>query len=414
MQPAQSALPYHTPALQVGLVTDATSFAALRAEWDDLLTRSEAGVFNSWEWLYPWYRRLGSARKLYILTTRDHEGRLLGIVPLCLQRRRVLGRAVRRLAFLGETEVCGDYLDVIAAPEDLGRVVEASVAYLVGARTEWDVLDLADMDEQAPALPLLKQCFASSGFHVEQATCSVCPTITFPPDATFDGFLRESGRRENYTRRRKWLEKQPGFSIECEENPAELALPFSEFLRLHQLRWRADGGSDGIAGPQVEAFHRDATTLLAERGKLQLYTMKVENRTVAALYGIRHKDTFSYYQAGRDPEWNNRSVGLVLLVETFKRSLESGVRVYDFLRGEEPYKADWNNSSKHTVRLRIYRANGVGMSGMNWRSQEGAEVGAGAWAVVGAMDREEALYRKARKAGKRLLNWTKGIIRAGR
>ena len=353
--------------LYVEVVADVPAFAALRREWGELLEESGAGIFNSWEWLYPWYRRLGTERELYVLAAREGDGRLVGLMPLCLERRRAMGRKLRRLAFLGETHVCGDYMDVVSRPEEHGAVVEAFAGHLRRSQSEWDVLDLADIDSLSPTLAMLQQSFAAPEYAAELRLGSVCPIMRFEPGATFEDFLRGSSRRENYRRRKKQLEKQPGFSVECVEDPARLAQPFGEFLRLHSLRWSGDGGSDGIVGHEVEAFHRDATALLAERGKLRLFVMRVGGKAVASLYALRHGDTFSYYQAGRDPEWQSMSVGLVMLVETFKRAIEEGAATYDFLRGEEPYKADWNNGQRHTVGLRVYPRGG---SGANLGRQE--------------------------------------------
>ena len=126
------------------------------------------------------------------------------------------------------------------------------------------------------------------------------------------------------------------------------------------MRWAEDGGSQGIRGTAVEAFHRDATEYLAERGKLRLYTMYVEGIAVASVYGLVHRDGFVYYQSGRDPQWQSKSVGMVLVGETFRESLDAGLGEYDFLRGVEPYKGDWVTQERRTVGVRIYRRDGLG------------------------------------------------------
>ncbi|WP_395857877.1 hypothetical protein [Cystobacter fuscus] len=59
------------------------------------------------------------------------------------------------------------------------------------------------------------------------------------------------------------------------EAPGVLAAPLTDFFRLHAMRWELDGGSQDIRSWGVEAFHRDATQLLAERGHLRLYTRQV-------------------------------------------------------------------------------------------------------------------------------------------
>lgn len=342
----------------VETVTDASAFARMRREWDALLDESRAGIFNAWEWLYPWYRRIGTDRVLAVLSARDRGGKLVGVMPLAFDVRRVAGRRVRRLAFLGENHVGSDYLDLVAVRGEEETVARAFAQALKQASAWWDVLDLTDFDEQSPTLPVFQEAFGDK-FTVRVTERYVCP---FEPLAAepFDVFLRRTGRRDNYLRRRKWLEKQPGYRIEKVEKPGQLAGPMADFFRLHAMRWAEDGGSQGIKGPSVEAFHRDATHLLAERGQLRLYTMKVGEQAVASVYAILHRGKFIYFQSGYDPSWRSKSVGLVLVGETFKDSLDAKLTEYDFLRGTETYKSDWTTKTRRTVALRINEPGGLG------------------------------------------------------
>lgn len=348
-----------TSGVSYGVERTKQGFAAMRGAWADLLDDSDAGVFNSWEWLYPWYSRIEADRTLYIHTAHDDEGRLVGLMPLCIERRRVMGRALRRLSFFGDTEIGSDYLDVVAR-RGHESVTRAFIGRLRETSSEWDVLDLLDMDSESPTVRVLQEVFGDGAYVVEISEGSVCPCETFVPGESSEEFLRRTRRYDNYVRRRKWLQKQPGYRIEVATEPDEVAGPLSEFMRLHALRWAEDGGSQGITGPDVEAFHRDATQYLAERGQLRLYTMKVGDKAVASVYGIVHDGTFIYYQSGRDPEWQSKSVGLVLVGETFKDSIEAGLSRYDFLRGLEPYKADWVTQERKTVGVRVYKRGGKG------------------------------------------------------
>src|SRR5262249_52083964 len=143
-------------------------------------------------------------------------------------------------------------------------------------------------------------------------------------------------------------------------SPEAIVGPLAEFLRLHALRWNADGGSQGVRGPATEAFHRDATQLLAERHQIRFYTLRVSGKAVASVYGLRHRDRFWYFQSGYDPAWRDKSVGLVLVGETFRDALAEGCREYDFLHGTESYKADWVSKQRRTVSVRVYRKGGRG------------------------------------------------------
>jgi CelD/BcsL family acetyltransferase involved in cellulose biosynthesis len=346
--------------LEVSAVGELARLAHMRREWDALLDESDAGPFNAWEWLYPWCRRIAPDRKPFVLQARERSGALAGLLPLGFECQWVLGRPVRRLAFLGETHVGSDYLDVVARrgrEEEVARVFAGALWEL---RDQWDVLDLTDLREDSPTVRVLRETFEKNRAAPRLSTRYVCPYEPLPRGESFDDFLRRTSRRDNFLRRRKWLEKQEGYRIERTEAPGALAGPLTDFFRLHAARWEEEGGSQGIRGRGVESFHRDATQLLAERGRLRLYTLKVAGRAVASVYGILHRDTFVYFQSGNDPAWRNRSVGLVLVGETFRDAIESGLTQYDFLRGTESYKSDWTTQQRRTVSLRVLSPGGSG------------------------------------------------------
>jgi CelD/BcsL family acetyltransferase involved in cellulose biosynthesis len=342
----------------VQIVEDGATFAGLRAEWNALLDGSNAGVFNSWSWLYPWYRRIGSDRQLLILTAREGQGRLVGLWPLCIETRSLLGKTLRRVSYLGENHVGSDYLDVIAPK---GREVEIAtllVRALKEVRSRWDLLDLTDFREDSPTLEVLRR--ELSEWVSVPSDRYLCPYQPLTPGQSFDDFLKGTQRRDNFLRRSKWLQKQEGYALEVAQRPGELALPLEEFFRLHRMRWEADGGSQGIKGAGVEAFHRDATQLLAEDQQLRLFSLKVGPHTLASVYGIVHGGKFIYFQSGYDPAWANKSVGLVLVGETFRLALEEGLQEYDFLRGTEKYKSDWTTATRKTVAITAYARGSLG------------------------------------------------------
>ncbi|WNG31612.1 GNAT family N-acetyltransferase [Cystobacter fuscus] len=355
-------MPTPSPArwLEVSTVRTASGLAGMRAEWNALLDDSQAGPFNAWEWLYPWCRRIGTDRQPFVLQARDRGGALVGLLPLGFDYHWVLGRPIRRLAFLGESHVGSDYLDVVARRGREEEVARTFASALWELRDQWDVLDLTDLREDSVTVRVLRETFEKHGVGTTLTERYVCPYESLGRGESFDDFLKRTSRRDNYLRRKKWLEKQEGYRIEKTEAPGALAAPLTDFFRLHAMRWESDGGSQGIRGRGVESFHRDATQLLAERGRLRLYTMKVGGQAVASVYGIVHGGSFIYFQSGYDPAWRNRSVGLVLVGETFRDALEAGLTDYDFLRGTETYKSDWTTKQRRTVSLRVLSPGGDG------------------------------------------------------
>src|SRR5918996_3361439 len=92
--------PLPAESLRGELIRDPRAFASMRAEWSALLEESDAAIFNGWDWLYPWYRRIAPSVDPWVLAARDHAGRLHGILALAREERRLGPARMRRLCFL--------------------------------------------------------------------------------------------------------------------------------------------------------------------------------------------------------------------------------------------------------------------------------------------------------------------------
>jgi CelD/BcsL family acetyltransferase involved in cellulose biosynthesis len=152
----------------------------------------------------------------------------------------------------------------------------------------------------------------------------------------------------------RWLERQPGYALEVVSDPGGAREAIDDFLRLHHLRWDAEGGSYGIPRGAAEEFHREVAPLLARRGWLKLWRMRLDGRSIAAVYGIELKGRFYYYQSGMDPALAARSPGLVLIGKTIEDAYARGLTDYDFLRGTEAHKLDWATDRRELAALRAW------------------------------------------------------------
>ncbi|MBI5547730.1 MAG: GNAT family N-acetyltransferase [Deltaproteobacteria bacterium] len=334
-------------------VSTGLSFAALREEWTDLLRASAAGPFLSWAWLYPWWRRVAPQVQPRVLVARDEAGKLVGVLPLGESQERRSGVPVTRWGFLGDSWVGSDYLEVLA-PRGRERELTGFFAEQLAEKARrFDVLELLDLPRGSPLGEEVLARLASGALRADRAPRAVCPLVKIEGD--FEAYLRSVGRSDNLSRRKRWVVAQPGFALERVEEPRAAALALTEFFRLHALRWEKDGGSQGIQGPALRSFHRDATALLAKDGMLRLYTLRLGARAVASVYGIVLGDRFYYYQSGYDPEYARRSVGLVLLGETLADAFRERRVAFELLRGSEPYKFEWANDRRETEAVRVVR-----------------------------------------------------------
>lgn len=322
-----------------------SSFASLRGPWEELLERSDGPPFLSWEWLETWWSHLAPGRTPVFLSAWEGQ-RLVGL--LALGEERVAPFGIGRLSFLGERWAGADYLDVLAERGREDEVAELLFTHL--SRMPFDVLDLDGFEAGSGSLAVLQRLW---GDRLERETRHVCPGIEL--NGTWQQILKRSRRGDNYRRRLRQLSELPGFEFRVVGDPAQVGAAFDRFLDLHERRWAAQGGSDALGRPILQAFHRSVVERLARVGWLRFEELWVEGGCRASIYSIHRGSTHFFYQSGYDPDWAGKSVGLVVLGLSIEDAISRGASVYDFLRGTETYKFDWATRSLETVRVRVIR-----------------------------------------------------------
>ena len=88
-------------------------------------------------------------------------------------------------------------------------------------------------------------------------------------------------------------------------------------------------------------------------GRLRLHWIEYEGRPVAIEYGLTGGDTVYVYQSGFDPEFAKLKVGWMNTILSLQSAIDEGYRGYDWLRGDEPYKASWGGQKRPLVEVRV-------------------------------------------------------------
>ena len=304
--------------------------------WERLASLS-GNVFATREWATTWWRHFGDDRPLQVTVCRDGGGQPVAILPLYLSSRRPL----RTLRFVGHGPA--DQLGVVCAPGGAATAIEALREATRRHVTDWDVFIADRVPADQPWRDLL-------GGRVLQSEPD--PVLRME-GRSWDEFLasRSSNFREQVRRRERKLAREHELRYRLADR-ASLDQDFDTMLRLHELRWGSDSPSfdDALAG-----FHRDFCGVALERGWLRLWTAEVNGQPVASWYGYRFEGAESYYQSGRDPDWDRYSVGFVLLSHTIREGFDDGMREYRFLRGTESYKNRFATEDRGLVTIAIGR-----------------------------------------------------------
>jgi CelD/BcsL family acetyltransferase involved in cellulose biosynthesis len=321
--------------LSVTCVTDLSELAPAADQWNRL---AAAVPFRRWEWIDSWwrhYRRPGASP--YVLLVRNAAGELVGALPCYLSTGPFLERSLR---FMGSGEICSDYLTLITAAGLEQSVAEAIARRLSGqAAGDWALIELDGVAEGDVAVGHLIDRLRLLGhrIHIRQRTNGW--RLQLP--GGWEEYLAKvsKGRR---VRIRQIVKRQldTGKVVShIAETPADFDRGWQIFCDLHQRRRQSLGEKGCFASDRFTAFHAEVSRRFFDTGLLRLHWVEMEGEPVAIDYAFVGGDTIFCYQSGIDPRRLDAQPGWLDWTASIRRAIGQGFRGFDFMRGNEPYKA---------------------------------------------------------------------------
>jgi CelD/BcsL family acetyltransferase involved in cellulose biosynthesis len=107
---------------------------------------------------------------------------------------------------------------------------------------------------------------------------------------------------------------------------------------------------------RMEAFFRAAIPALAARDGVRLWLLEAGGAPVASFICLEWDDTVGLYNSGFAPARAALSPGLVLLSHVIQDAIARRRLRFDFLRGEERYKLDFEPTLEDVFRVEIASA----------------------------------------------------------
>jgi CelD/BcsL family acetyltransferase involved in cellulose biosynthesis len=309
-------------------------------QWEDLLASiPDASIFNTWEYLAPWWRAFSGGQKLQVLAFRDATSRLMGLAPLTLSAKRIAGMNVRVVRLMGDGNY-SDHLDILARPGAEEGVAAALVELLAKRSSLWDICELN-------TLPSRSSC---GGQVLRQLETEGWPHLVYSRPAamvrlpeTWECYLKlvSAMEREKIGRFSRRLERKYRARFYRSTKPDDLNTSLEHLFRLHQKRWELRGEPGSFRSVECRNFFQELSRSLLDRGELEFWRLELNGQAVAALFGLRYRDAVYALQGGFDPDYSADSVGYVLTAYIIKQLIAAGIRRYDFLAGSSPAKTRW-------------------------------------------------------------------------
>jgi CelD/BcsL family acetyltransferase involved in cellulose biosynthesis len=347
--------------MHIRCLTTLDALAPYADDWN----RLAAGVpFRGWTWLSCWWHNYGpqdetdaSRARLAVLCVFDEANQLVGIAPWYLERSALHGRVLRAL---GSGEVCSDYVGVLCQRQMSEAVVDVVADYLIEQTNtndpnglRWDLLQLDGIDANDHEAATLAAILANAGCTVHRRPGLSCWRLKLP--TVWDQYV--AGLSKNLRRDIRRLQREVIDTGRAELHTAErldeLPRAMNIFLDLHQRRQRALGRKGCFASSRFTAFYHEVVPQLLRHGQVEFYWLELDGKPVAAEYQLVGDGVLYEYQAGVDPDAMAQQPGKLINMILLRRAIERGYREFDFLRGDEPYKARFGAEARPTIEIRI-------------------------------------------------------------
>ncbi|HET8826123.1 MAG TPA: GNAT family N-acetyltransferase [Terriglobales bacterium] len=331
--------PPPVPRVTTKLLHSPAEFHAISEEWKDLFLRSpDASPIQHPSWLLSWIEAF-TPHDLVGIEVRQGS-RLIGFAPLLIYSRD----GERVLAFAGGG--VSDYLNLVAEPETEQLVIE-QVLDAVQSIPNWTVLDLTDLFGNSALLHS-----ALGREHTQKH--DVCYVLSLPQDAEHLVETLTKRQWSNLRNARSRTKREAEATID-RASAATLSEFLNDLVRLHTIRWNELDQNGVLSDSRLLNFHRRVASALLQDAMLRLYRMRLNDRTVAAIYAFFHRETVFCYLQGFDPQFAHLSPGTQLMFAVIEDAVRLGMRRFDFLRGEEGYKLHWRPHGEPTFRIEVPR-----------------------------------------------------------
>ena len=319
-------------------VSASYQLADLAASWLELESRAAGGFFLSWQWIGSWLRATGAKP---LLVQASDKGRVAALGLVTPARRKRFFLPVNQLC-LHETGLA--QFDCVMIEHNNFLVARSAPAQLVA-----DMLKaLQEADRSWDEIVLGGVCPATIA-EAEAAGLTIVTDRISPdfgvvlPDPALPGSWEDtlsSNQRAQLRQSRAFAERMGPLMLKPAASPAQALEFFEKMIVLHNAYWQGRGKPGAFATPFARAFHSEIIASQTGPGAAELLELSSGAQVLGYLYNFQYGMRVYSYQSGFSYSDDNRHrPGLLAHALAIEQARQRGMRVYDFLAGDAPYKA---------------------------------------------------------------------------
>ena len=337
--------------LDVVVVRALDALAEHADQWNRLAYESpQQSPMLSWAWLSAYFEHRLLAGESWACVLAYDGDRLVGVLPLLVSPRRVLGleHPVLRTPYDPHTISIEPLVAAGRAGEVVPVLVDAAARVLPG----WSQLELERIPETSPVRAVLARGAAPFVFIEERR--GVGAFLPVPP--RFDEYRAGLSRnfRSNLNKARNKLRKlsdvQTTFLAGAEATAAHLP----RLMAVEGAGWKGKAGTAIRESPDLIAFYTTLTRRLSQAGWLEWHFLEAEGKVLAGNLAVRLAHSLLVWKLGYDEAYARCSPGSLLFEDLIARACAAGdVDTIDLMTDWGWYD-NWQMEKRETFDLYLY------------------------------------------------------------
>jgi CelD/BcsL family acetyltransferase involved in cellulose biosynthesis len=321
------------------LLSTLDDFQRVKEEWNQLAP----DPMSSFGWNFSWWKAFSDSGQLQLLKFNQDE-RAIGFAPFYVDR----WFGLKRLRFLASGDTCTDYTKLICNTENRDLCELAFTEHIRNER--FDVLEFECTENDQLATSMRKRF--ESTYRSDHREAEPCWILNLPTSwQDLKANAKSSLRRKINKAERRITSSE--FEITSTNSGLAPDKAFEILKELHTKRWASMGKAGIFDDSRVDLFLRSAVHELASNGGIEIVVVWHNDRPIGAQLYFDASNGYQLYQSGYCPDAMKLEPGHMLFTHMTKRAIERGDTCFDFLRGNEPYKAFWGATRRSQKTLRM-------------------------------------------------------------
>jgi CelD/BcsL family acetyltransferase involved in cellulose biosynthesis len=313
------------------VLSDLSEVSQISHEWDRLLADSSCNrAFGSAEWYIASCRLHSSSSTYLVVATRETE--IVGILPLVLNPEDGVARFPHYMT---------DYNDIIARGDNPSLAADLlSYALLSVGRCKKVVLTRLRQDSNCvKAAPFVA---ANPNIALDHREIHAYRYIRLP--RSFDEYLasRSKAFKKSIRRAEHRIENSCLTIRELPPDDFDAARLAELSISLAIARQKEESF---FWQPQAQSFVREVFPIIFHKRGLRAFAILEGERVIALNLCMAKSNSLGYWNGGFLAEAECWSPGRILFAFGIKQSIDMKLEEFDFMLGQEAYKASWANSS---------------------------------------------------------------------